>query len=58
MLINDSVSRVKEGTTQAELAGSQMVDIVNAIERVSGIINDISSASDEQASVSTRFRWP
>lgn len=50
VLINDSVSRVKEGTTQAELAGSQMVDIVNAIERVSGIINDISSASDEQAS--------
>uniref|UniRef100_UPI0035AF3B5C methyl-accepting chemotaxis protein n=1 Tax=Aestuariivirga sp. TaxID=2650926 RepID=UPI0035AF3B5C len=50
VLINDSVSRVKEGTTQAELAGSQMMDIVNAIDRVSGIINDISDASEEQAS--------
>jgi methyl-accepting chemotaxis protein len=50
ILINDSVSRVKEGTTQAELAGAQMVDIVTAIERVSDIISDISSASTEQAS--------
>ncbi len=50
LLINDSVSRVKEGTTQAELAGAQMVDIVAAIERVSDIISDISAASAEQAS--------
>ncbi len=49
-LINDSVSRVKEGSAQAELAGAQMTDIVNAIERVSEIITDISSASEEQAS--------
>jgi methyl-accepting chemotaxis protein len=49
-LINDSVSRVKEGTTQAELAGNQMLDIVSAIERVSEIITNISSASEEQAS--------
>ncbi len=49
-LISDSVARVKDGTTQAELAGSQMVEIVTAIEKVSGLISDISSASDEQAS--------
>ena len=49
-LINDSVTRVKDGTTLAELAGTQMVEIVAAIEKVSGLISDISSASNEQAS--------
>ena len=49
-LINESVPRVKNGTTQAELAGTQMVEIVGAIERVSNLIRDISAASNEQAS--------
>ena len=49
-LIDDSVSRVDAGTRQAELAGAQMTEIVQAIEKVSVLISEISSASTEQAS--------
>lgn len=49
-LISDSVAKVGIGTRQAEQAGSQMVEIVAAIEKLSTLIGDISSASDEQSS--------
>jgi methyl-accepting chemotaxis protein len=48
VLIGESVARVDAGNTQATQAGEQMTEIVNAIERVSGLINDIASASVEQ----------
>ena len=47
-LIGESVARIDAGNAQATQAGDQMTEIVDAIERVSGLINDIASASVEQ----------
>ncbi|WP_459618394.1 methyl-accepting chemotaxis protein [Bordetella sp. 2513F-2] len=48
-LIEESVSRVMEGSDQAERAGATMQDIVNAVQRVADIISEISVASQQQA---------
>jgi methyl-accepting chemotaxis protein len=48
-LISDSVDRVDRGNTLVAEAGTTMVQIVDAIHRVSAIVSDISSASAEQS---------
>ncbi|WP_114972014.1 methyl-accepting chemotaxis protein [Rhodoferax ferrireducens] len=50
LLINHSVSRVEEGGNLVNQAGVTMTEVVRAIERVTGIMGEISSASHEQAS--------
>ncbi|MEN7522205.1 methyl-accepting chemotaxis protein, partial [Bordetella pertussis] len=49
-LIEDSVSRVTEGSLQAEQAGATMQEIVDAVRGVTDIIGEISVASQQQAS--------
>ena len=56
-LIEDSVSRVDTGSVLVESAGETMNDIVNAVTRVTDIMGEIASASDEQIVVSTRLPW-
>ncbi|WP_147199821.1 methyl-accepting chemotaxis protein [Pantoea sp. MBD-2R] len=48
-LIEASVSRVDAGSQQVMLAGETMHDIVSAVIRVTDIMAEISSASDEQS---------
>jgi methyl-accepting chemotaxis protein len=48
-LINDSVSRVEQGTTLVDQAGLTMTNVVNSIKRVTDIVGEISSASNEQS---------
>ncbi len=48
-LIDDSVNRVDVGSTLVESAGETMAEIVNAVTRVTDIMGEISSASDEQS---------
>ncbi|ADO48163.1 methyl-accepting chemotaxis protein II [[Enterobacter] lignolyticus] len=48
-LIEDSVSKVDTGSVLVESAGDTMSDIVNAVTRVTDIMGEISSASDEQS---------
>ncbi|KGT94709.1 chemotaxis protein [Erwinia typographi] len=48
-LIEDSVSRVDAGSIQVATAGETMHDIVNAVVRVTDIMGEIASASDEQS---------
>ena len=48
-LIQDSVSRVDSGSNQVSVAGATMNDIVNAVTRVTDIMGEIASASDEQS---------
>ena len=49
-LINASVERVEQGTSQVNVAGSTMDEVVNSIRRVTNIVAEISAASSEQAS--------
>ncbi|GKS68287.1 methyl-accepting chemotaxis protein [Nitrosomonas sp. PY1] len=48
-LINDSVSKVSEGTRLVDEAGTTMGEIVNSVKRVTDIMNEISVASNEQS---------
>ena len=48
-LIQESVSRVDTGSVLVESAGETMNDIVNAVTRVTDIMGEIASASDEQS---------
>ena len=48
-LIEDSVARVDSGTALVGTAGETMADIVNAVTRVTDIMGEIASASDEQS---------
>ena len=48
-MIEDSVSRVDTGSVLVESAGETMNDIVNAVTRVTDIMGEIASASDEQS---------
>ncbi|EPS7135957.1 methyl-accepting chemotaxis protein [Enterobacter ludwigii] len=48
-LIEDSVGRVEVGSTLVESAGETMGEIVNAVTRVTVIMGEIASASDEQS---------
>ncbi|MFN3657492.1 MAG: methyl-accepting chemotaxis protein [Pseudolabrys sp.] len=49
-LIDDAAEKVKAGTVLAQEAGTAMQDILASIRSVSGIMNDISLASNEQSS--------
>ncbi|QTF09209.1 HAMP domain-containing protein [Brenneria izadpanahii] len=48
-LIDDSVSRVNEGSSLVENAGATMEEIVSGVTRVTDIMGEIASASDEQS---------
>lgn len=48
-LIEESVEKVDTGSQQAELAGSTMNDIVNAVRRVTDIMGEITAATQEQS---------
>ena len=49
-LIGDSVAQVDAGTGQVDLAGRKMQDIVESVTKVSELIAEIASASQEQSS--------
>ncbi|AIP96623.1 methyl-accepting chemotaxis citrate transducer [Salmonella enterica] len=49
VLIENSVSRIDTGSTQAREAGETMKEIVTAVTRVTDIMGEIASASDEQS---------
>ena len=49
-LIEESVARMETGVSQAEHAGSTMTNIVQSVQQVNHIIDEISIASNEQAS--------
>lgn len=48
-LITDSVNKTAEGSRQVEQAGNTMHEIVDSVKRVSVIISEIASASNEQS---------
>lgn len=48
-LIDESVSRVKQGSVLVENSGATMQDIVRSVTRVTDIMGEIASASDEQS---------
>ena len=48
-LISVSVESVERGTLQADKAGGTMQQVVDSIRRVSDIVSEISSASEEQS---------
>ena len=48
-LIGASVTRVEQGTALADQAGLTMTEVVNAIQRVTDLMRDISAASAEQS---------
>ncbi|MGQ8773989.1 methyl-accepting chemotaxis protein [Serratia sp. NA_112.1] len=48
-LIDESVSRVKQGSVLVENSGATMQDIVRSVTRVNDIMGEIASASDEQS---------
>ncbi|WP_298017697.1 methyl-accepting chemotaxis protein [uncultured Castellaniella sp.] len=48
-LIEDSVVRIREGSERVQDAGRIMEDIVRSVQGVTAIMNEISSASREQA---------
>ncbi|MBD2810783.1 Tar ligand binding domain-containing protein [Xenorhabdus sp. Vera] len=48
-LIEDSVTRTDTGSIQVESAGETMKKIVNSVTRVTDIMGEIASASDEQS---------
>jgi methyl-accepting chemotaxis protein len=48
-LIDDSVQKVEAGTTLVDSAGTTMTNIVQSISLVTGIMSEISHASDEQS---------
>ena len=48
-LIEDSVRRVDSGSQLVGTAGNTMGEIVNAVTRVTDIMGEIASASDEQS---------
>ena len=49
-LIGASVERVEQGSTQVEKARETMQEVVDSIKRVTNIMGEISSASQEQSS--------
>jgi methyl-accepting chemotaxis protein len=48
-LIGDSVNKIDAGSKQVDHAGVTMNEIVHAVKRVTGIMAEISAASDEQS---------
>ncbi|QDE47263.1 hypothetical protein EIN43_05840 [Enterobacter hormaechei] len=56
-LIENSVSRVNTGSEQVSEAGATMKEIVAAVTRVTDIMAEISSASDEQSRGIEQVSW-
>ena len=48
-LINDSVEKVRSGTTLVDSAGSTMTEIVSSVQRVTDIIGEVRAATAEQS---------
>lgn len=48
-LINDSVTKVEEGSRLVDESGSTLEEIVNSVKKVSDIIAEIAAASSEQS---------
>ncbi|MYM33419.1 HAMP domain-containing protein [Duganella sp. FT94W] len=48
-LINDSVERVSAGSKLVNLAGNTMTEVNDSVRKVSSIVTDISSATQEQS---------
>jgi methyl-accepting chemotaxis protein len=48
-LINDSVTRVAQGTALVDQAGATMTEVVGSIRRVTEIMGEISASSNEQS---------
>jgi methyl-accepting chemotaxis protein len=49
-LINDSVERVQSGTELVDEAGNTIQEVVSSVQRVAGIIREMSIATEGQAS--------
>ena len=49
-LISESVTRVADGSQQADQAGQTLQQVVNSVGELSGLIEEIAAASQEQAS--------
>ena len=49
-LIGESVSRVREGSSQVAVAGDTMAQVLTSVDRVTEIMAEISAASQEQSS--------
>ena len=49
-MITDSVQRVESGSTLVNAAGASMTEIVSQVKRVTDLVGEISSASQEQSS--------
>ncbi|EIJ46519.1 methyl-accepting chemotaxis sensory transducer transmembrane protein [Herbaspirillum sp. GW103] len=49
-LISDSVAKVESGSVLVNEAGNTMREIVQSVQRVTGMINEISAAGEEQRS--------
>ena len=49
-LIADAVSRTNSGSDQVEAAGSTIAEMVGSVKKVTGLIAEITAASQEQAS--------
>ena len=56
-LIEDSVGKVDVGSTLVESAGETMAEIVSAVTRVTDIMGEIASASDEQSRGIDQVAW-
>ena len=48
-LINDSVSKVDDGSKLVEQAGITMAEVVSSVQRVTAVVDEISAASSEQS---------
>ncbi|MDD7998707.1 methyl-accepting chemotaxis protein, partial [Kosakonia radicincitans] len=48
-LIEESVSRVNSGSSQIKIAGDNIDEMIEAVQRVSDIMSEISVATDEQS---------
>jgi len=48
-LINDSVRKVEDGSKLVDQSGQTLVEIVNAVKKVSDIVAEIAAASQEQS---------
>ncbi|WP_445658311.1 methyl-accepting chemotaxis protein [Achromobacter sp. NCFB-sbj8-Ac1-l] len=49
VLIEDTVSKIRQGSGSAERAGATMQEIVSSVQRVTDIMGEIAAASAEQA---------
>jgi len=48
-LVEESMARVSSGSSQIKMAGSNIDDMITAVQHVSDIVSQISVATDEQS---------